>query len=342
MDKNALQKALEAYNANPHDPDAQKAISKHLGTLSVIHRQDDGKVDVQETIDSAQFAQAEGLTEEHGCITARELFAQSMPPTFTDPISLHPLRKGKTTTYPVVDWNHVPELRRFTAAYAAETNQVPTGGSEMAAFQLKQPSLQPPWDRLDNEAQALEKAFKDGKASAAQKALYDRCTSRLSRTRTPNEPALPPPPPPPRPSIGVPDPNAAPAVSNQGLLPKAGHETFILAHPDDQSFVDSLIKQLSPFHGTRRTNLALNPGLDIQAYLKAYISSANVIVVALSANMLASESLMELAEEALNRGKMILPWVVRPCMWEPSIFGNLQVLRGDAFQAAKALSQLIR
>lgn len=349
MDKQALEKALNAYNTNPKDDSAVGALGRLLGPLSVIHLTADGKIDVNETIESAEFAVANGLPGEHKCLSVAALAAKAVPATPTDPISGLPLRKGKTTISPVVDWSPVPEPRRFTAAYAAETNQLPFGGSEMAAFHLQQGTLQPPWNRLDTEAQELLELEKDRvKAPRAKLDLIDRVRARLYRSSPgPAAPILPAAPVPPAADPAEdPNPVLQVAAGPDSSSRSSGPRIFILAHDRDRGFEDELVRHLHPLRGTRTSSLRVPQTQDPAAYIRGQMRAADIIVAVTSADLLADPQCYQFLEEARQEGRPIAPWVVRACVWSDSVLSGCNPIGGTrnptAYAVTVALSNMFR
>jgi hypothetical protein len=108
---------------------------------------------------------------------------------------------------------------------------------------------------------------------------------------------------------------------------------------EDAAFRDSLITHLevlraagaiATWHDGR-----LAPGEDWQATIDRELRAADIVVLLISANFLASKSCQELElAPALNRWRqrqvLIIPVIVRACDWEASAIASLQVLPAQA------------
>lgn len=180
--------ALRAWNADPKNEEARGLMLSNIGQRAVIERDAGGKIRVDETMDRLAFAlEHSGNDDQAGCVSPASLFAEAKPQTEADPIDRRPLRKGKTLTNPVVDWSAVVTGRREVAGYAAESSQVPPGGSEVAAYHLAQPQLQPPWPRLDAEWAAIADKKRP---TPAERELVQRVRDRLFVQETSARPAV--------------------------------------------------------------------------------------------------------------------------------------------------------
>lgn len=377
LDAKKLAEALEKYNKDQGDEEALGGIEREIGRKKVLHRQADGKVDVGESVDSAQFAFDNDLPGEDGCIGIEELRAKPAAVTELCAVQKIPLRKGKTTVGEIVDWNGVSQELRFAAGYAAETGQLPAGGARMVVHSLKLPALQPPWTWIVEEATKLrDKVTKERQAQLSgqpvpnpatqqERDLFDRCMARLSRPLNQAAPTVIPPPrpalvpapvqPAPRPGAGMswaatPDPvrTARAAIPSPETASQQRPSIFILADDSDKAAVRDLVNHCRPLPVACHSHLDMPPGNERAAWVRGKLASADMVVLVLSSDALADQDLLELAENFRNRGKRLLPYVVRPCLWRTVDFlKDLSALNNDGkvgingFEAAQDLGRLL-
>ena len=387
MNSKKLREAIENYNKDQTNQGALAIIDRELGTLKVIHRKSDGKIDADETIDSAQFAIDNNLTEETGCVGVADLRTKPAAVTELDPITQVPLRKGKTTVGdPQVDWNGVSMELRFGAAFAKETGQLPEGGSRMAAYSLKQPALQPPWTFIIEDAQKLRaKVTKEraaqmagqpvtDPATPAERALFDRCMARIAKqvspqvssTPVPQPPAPRPPaplyPPPSGPVVALPPsssgtmawntaPAPQPGAALRGPAPAqapAGEERpilLIMAASEDKNRATALERHCRPLRGSRVQLDGCPPGHEPDAWLNGQFRRGSALVVLVTPDLLANDYLMAKVQQFRALGKPLFPFIARPCIWENTLFGEIQPINPDGdpetYRAASALNGLI-
>lgn len=349
LDAKKLAEALEKYNKDQGDEEALGGVEREIGRKKVLHRQADGKVDVGESVDSAQFAFDNDLPGEDGCIGIEELRAKPAAVTELCAVQKIPLRKGKTTVGEIVDWNGVSQELRFAAGYAAETGQLPAGGARMVVHSLKLPALQPPWTWIVEEATKLrDKVTKERQAQLSgqpvpnpatqqERDLFDRCMARLSRPLTPAAAPPPRPAPVPPPSIGMswtasptqvaPDPARTAWTTPQD---PARPRIFILADDGDRSAVDDLVKHCTSLPGSRQTCFDVQVGSNREAWLRGTIASADMLVLVVSADALADAEIMSLAEQFRDSGKLLLPYIVRPCIWQDTFLRGCEPLNRGA------------
>lgn len=153
-----FQAAVQRFNENSSDADARSALATASQGLRVLVRGPNGLIDIEESSQILAFAIETGQAGEEGALTAEQLFAELLPRIEADPITGAPLRKGKTTQRPLIDWSRVPMHLRRLAAYAAEKRDPAADNAELAAHALSggAPTDAPPWSRLARELAELE------------------------------------------------------------------------------------------------------------------------------------------------------------------------------------------
>lgn len=203
MNDKKIRAALEQFNADATDEHARGVIVSEIGSYVVIVRQPDGKIDIPETCDALSFALATEQTAIADCLSVAELLATKAPTFEANPVTGEALRKGKTTTKPVVDFSGVSLALRRVVGYARITGQLPHGGascqSEMVVADLVKPQLEAPWPRLVGELKEVDDKAKGGdkKARVLSEAVDETIVFRASavpvrRHAVPVEPSPPP------------------------------------------------------------------------------------------------------------------------------------------------------
>lgn len=132
----AFREAASRYNENPTDRDLQSKLEEACAGKRVLKRKPDGMIDIDESAEILTFALETDQFGEAGALTPTELFAQSAPRIEADPITGVPLRKGKTTQEPIVDWSRVTMELRKVVGYGVEKGEQLGGTPEQIAFSL--------------------------------------------------------------------------------------------------------------------------------------------------------------------------------------------------------------
>jgi hypothetical protein len=108
---------------------------------------------------------------------------------------------------------------------------------------------------------------------------------------------------------------------------------------DDAELRDRLATHLAPLKHRKQIaewhDREIAPGADWNAEISAQLESADLIVLLLSADFLASDYCFGVeVNRALARLKAgevrVAPIIVKPCYWEESVFSELQILPRDA------------
>ncbi len=113
---------------------------------------------------------------------------------------------------------------------------------------------------------------------------------------------------------------------------------FIAYSRKDKSYLEELQKHLSPLTDKGDVTIwydgEINPGDQWEAAIKNQLNSADIILLLISANALASNYFRHKEmEKALQRNKtgtaIVIPIILRACLWENTPVGTLQVLPKD-------------
>lgn len=169
-----IREAAERFNRDPQDLDARTALAVATLGKRVIVVKVDNSIDVNETADVFQFAVETKTHGDDSALLPDQLFAKHVARIEADPVSGLPLRKGKTTQAPIVDWSGVSTDLRKVAAYAVIKGES-IGSPEQVAYLLSDSarySKQPPWPRLVAEWNKV-------KADPDQERLMLRVKERL-------------------------------------------------------------------------------------------------------------------------------------------------------------------
>lgn len=169
-----IREAAERFNRDPQDLDARTALAVATLGKRVIVVKVDNLIDVDETADVFQFAVETKTHGDDSALLPDQLFAKHVARIEADPVSGLPLRKGKTTQAPIVDWSGVSTDLRKVAAYAVIKGER-IGSPEQVAYLLSDSarySKQPPWPRLVAEWNKV-------KADPDQERLMLRVKERL-------------------------------------------------------------------------------------------------------------------------------------------------------------------
>ncbi len=101
-------------------------------------------------------------------------------------------------------------------------------------------------------------------------------------------------------------------------------KVFILNDPADNRFLEELDKQLAGM--ARRGKISkwntnqIVAGSSISGTLERELQEAQIIVLLVSADYLASDRCYDIQEKAINLGKRILPVIIRHCLYEDDDF----------------------
>lgn len=103
-------------------------------------------------------------------------------------------------------------------------------------------------------------------------------------------------------------------------------KVFILNDPADNSFLEDLDKQLAGM--ARRGKISkwnanqIIAGSSISGTLDRELQEAQIVVLLVSADYLASDRCYDIQEKAINLGKRILPVIIRHCLYEDDDYIN--------------------
>lgn len=106
---------------------------------------------------------------------------------------------------------------------------------------------------------------------------------------------------------------------------------FISYSRTDEKLRKELAKHLIPIRGIRTwTDLMIEPGDNWHERINTNIDDCDIVMMLLSADFLASDFCKTEYARAREKGKVILPVVMRPCLWQNDIdITNIQVLPKD-------------
>lgn len=348
MNENKIREALAAINANPKDEKAAGLLRKELAGYCVIARQPNGPVDVNETMQNLAFALETGCNAMDGCLSIDELLVKEKPKIEADPVDGRPLRNGKTVTQPIVNWQPVSVERRRLVVLAKMRRELPHAvssvPSEMIAYDLAQERLPAPWPRMELEMEKLHKAAKETtKEGRAARDMLEAVDEGLwfQRQRVSEQPPIGP-----RPYITTPqeilsDPQASPQASAVGQCEAtAKTDLFIVAIDRDIRKADELFRHCRAIEKKQGSWLCPS-GANREAWLRAEINKARVIVAAVSADLLYDDGMMNLLQSSYKGGKRVVPWVIRACDWKSTFFGNLRELPEEEHLATIDIKRIL-
>lgn len=114
---------------------------------------------------------------------------------------------------------------------------------------------------------------------------------------------------------------------------------FVLYTPEDAHYWQQLQKHLAEL---QRQNVistyhegSMTAGSTIAAEMQTYLDRADMVLLLVSPDFIASDRQYHYAEQAQNAQKRIVPILVRPCMWQDAAWGKLAPLP----TSGKAVSQ---
>lgn len=114
---------------------------------------------------------------------------------------------------------------------------------------------------------------------------------------------------------------------------------FVLYTPEDAHYWQQLQKHLAEL---QRQNVistyhegSMTAGSTIAAEMQTYLDRADMVLLLVSPDFIASDRQYHYAEQAQNAQKRIVPILVRPCMWQDPAWGKLAPLP----TSGKAVSQ---
>ncbi len=114
---------------------------------------------------------------------------------------------------------------------------------------------------------------------------------------------------------------------------------FILHAPEDANYWQQLQKQLAEL---QRQNVistyhedSITAGSTIATEMQTYLERADMVLLLVSPDFIASDQQYLYAEQATKQGKKVVPIIVRPCMWRDTAWGKFAALPTNG----KAISQ---
>lgn len=114
---------------------------------------------------------------------------------------------------------------------------------------------------------------------------------------------------------------------------------FILHAPEDANYWHQLQKHLAELQRQKVISTyhegSMVAGSNIATEMQNYLQHADMVLLLVSPDFLASDQQYHYAEQALQLGKRVVPIITRPCMWQDTAWGKLAVLP----TGGKAISQ---
>ena len=114
---------------------------------------------------------------------------------------------------------------------------------------------------------------------------------------------------------------------------------FILHAPEDADYWHQLQKHLAELQRQKVISTyhegSMTAGSNIATEMQNYLQHADMVLLLVSPDFLASDQHYQYAEQALQLGKKVVPIIVRPCMWQDTAWGKLAALP----TGGKAISQ---
>jgi hypothetical protein len=126
--KMKLTDAIKALNASHENKDALAALRKEVGPLSVLVKDEGGKLDAAEILDALRHCERTGEAGVPGGQTIEQWLTERAPEQEACPVTRRPLYKNKVQVERpplsplVVDWSGISRERRLVAAYRAEVH----------------------------------------------------------------------------------------------------------------------------------------------------------------------------------------------------------------------------
>ena len=101
-------------------------------------------------------------------------------------------------------------------------------------------------------------------------------------------------------------------------------KVYILYHPNDERYKAEFVKYLSPYSLQIWDDSKIKPGEPIEQRRKHEFIQARLIIVLLSADLIASKIFTKL--EGVKESKYIIPIILRPCPWQATWIKKYKVL----------------
>lgn len=311
MAEKTLRQLMKDVVNKPTDETARAALRARVGDVACFMMKD-GALDIEESVDAFEFVR-EYKEEISGALTAGEWLRALAPQADADPITGRALFKGRTVDGFKVDWSALPRERRLVAAFAAESGQLPLGAtSETVVEALLEEIPRAPWPRLIAEWTALCASTKP-----ADRARVLGIEARLTFSREAPRSSAP--------FAGDVVPTAVAVISMTAPAADA-LSVHVIASQGDQRhlrrFVDIELSRMRRDGFVRVTGAhELGPGADTRGGLARMCAAADIFVILISADTLAScHGEIEAALDAqARRGARIIPVLVRQTLLEPAL-----------------------
>ena len=125
----------------------------------------------------------------------------------------------------------------------------------------------------------------------------------------------------------------------EGTAP-AGTDLFIVAVDRDLRKADELFRHCWAIKKKQGSWLCPS-GANRDAWLRAEINKARVIVAVLSPDLLYDDAMMNLLQSSYKDGKRVVPWVARACDWKSTFLGALRELPEEEHLATGDIKRLL-
>ena len=181
-----LTDAIKALNASHENKDALTALRKEVGPLSVLVKDEGGKLDAAEILDALRHCERTGEAGVPGGQTIEQWLTERAPEQEACPVTRRPLYKNKVQVERpplsplVVDWSGISRERRLVAAYRAEVQGF--SDPDLATAALRMADLPLDWRTAERDQREL---FAVQKPTPHQRELRERIDARLSFQKEP-------------------------------------------------------------------------------------------------------------------------------------------------------------
>lgn len=181
-----LTDAIKALNASHENKDALAALRKEVGPLSVLVKDEGGKLDAAEILDALRHCERTGEAGVPGGQTIEQWLTERAPEQEACPVTRRPLYKNKVQVERpplsplVVDWSGISREHRLVAAYRAEVQGF--SDPDLATAALRMADLPLDWRTAERDQREL---FAVQKPTPHQRELRERIEARLSFQKEP-------------------------------------------------------------------------------------------------------------------------------------------------------------
>lgn len=117
-------------------------------------------------------------------------------------------------------------------------------------------------------------------------------------------------------------------------------DLFIVAIDRDLRKADELFRHCRAIE-KKQGSWMCPSGANREAWLRAEINKARVIVATVSADLLYDDGMMNLLQSSYKGGKRVVPWVIRACDWKSTFFGNLRELPEEEHLATIDIKRIL-